>query len=273
MSDLTRAVQVSNAAQVSNASNNKTPSLANRFERPDTMNSYESNQSNHSNQSNRFYQKRQYGNNDNRTNQHNQYNQNNRPIINTSLPAKNMQQLSAGTMASLTDNRPATGRSFFMGEDDFPVFPSKSSYKQPHNAVKALQVSQVSQSEQSEQSEQKSKKPTFAELALEWTRKLQEEKEKEAAAAAAAVIVQEKEDKDKLLIERIRRISLGVKKQNTNAFDSKLDIGCHNSDHSDNDAYDSYDDQTCEDEEEEEEEEEEDIDALWNYRRNKNEMY
>ena len=39
MSDLTRVP------------NNKTPSLANRFERPDTMNSYESNQSN---QSNRF---------------------------------------------------------------------------------------------------------------------------------------------------------------------------------------------------------------------------
>ena len=209
-------------------------------------------------------------------NQNNQNNHNSRPIINTSLPAKNMQQLSAGTMASLTDNRPATGRSFFMGEDDFPVFPSKSSYKQPQNAVKteqASQVSQVSQVSQSEQSEQKSKKPTFAELAFEWTRKLQEEKEQEAAAAAAAVIVQEKEDKDKSLMERIRRINLGVKKQNTNTFDSKLDIGCHNSDHSDIDAYDSHDDQTCEVEEEEEEEEEEDIDALWNYRRNKNEMY
>jgi len=152
------------------------------------------------------------------------------------------------------DHRPTK-----LQEEDFPAFPPK------RNALTATATPSVPLP---------LSKPTFAQLATEWTKQIQDEKaEQEAAAIAEAKrLAEEQRDKDNGLMERIKRINL-VKKKNQKQDTKQLDIGCASSDHSENEAYNSQDDLTYEEEEEEEDNEEEDGDALWNYRRNKNEMY
>lgn len=119
--------------------------------------------------------------------------------------------------------------------------------------------------------EEKPKKPTFAQLANEWNRKIQEEKAKEEAEAAerAKYNMGSKEREEKEMLDKIKRMSI---KRATVSVDTKqLDIGCHVSDHSENEEYNSQDDQVYE--EEDDDEQEEDLDADWDYRKNKNEMY
>jgi hypothetical protein len=180
-------------------------------------------------------------------NSHNSHNSgsfmNERPVINTSLPTKNS----------------TSGKSSVLQDDDFPAFPSKAT----NRTTTVTSASDLP------------KRATFAQLATEWTRKMQEEKEKEKAEAEAEAARQElkKKNEDKALIESIKRMNIGTGHRNKRSHSQILDIGCNLSDNSENEQYDSQDDQHYEDDVDEEEEEEEDADALWNYRKNKNEMY
>ena len=170
--------------------------------------------------------------------------------------------------------RPQTAPKTVIKEDDFPAFPPKRTMSTMIKSNATSNATSNASAIKSTATTVVPSKPTFAQLATEWTKKIQDEKaEQEAAAIAEAKrLAEEQRDKDNGLMERIKRINL-VKKNNQKKDTKQLDIGCASSDHSENEAYNSQDDLTYEEEEDEDEEDEEDGDALWNYRRNKNEMY
>ena len=168
-------------------------------------------------------------------------------------------------------------------EDEFPALMGKAVAGKAVVEKATVEKATVEKAT-AEQSSDKPKKPTFAELASEWTKKVQEQKAKEDAERAEAeeIAAKAKAAEDKLerellrmLTSNINRLSVSQKRKHGDLGpwnDKELDIGCANSDHSEDEPYNSNDDQVYE-EEEDEEDEEEDADAFWNYRRNKNEMY
>lgn len=173
-------------------------------------------------------------------------------------------------------------------EDEFPALMGKAVARKAIAGKATVEKATVEKATvekaTTEQSSDKPKKPTFAELASEWTKKVQEQKAKEDAERAEAeeIAAKAKAAEDKLerellrmLTSNINRLSVSQKRKHGDLGpwnDKELDIGCANSDHSEDEPYNSNDDQVYE-EEEDEEDEEEDADAFWNYRRNKNEMY
>jgi len=148
-------------------------------------------------------------------------------------------------------------------------FPSLSKPKLVRAVTDAAQVTQAAQV-------QVTNRPTFAQLASEWTKKVQEQQAKEAAEAKALEEdlkrvreLKEKEERDRLKALSMGLSSVNVNKKHDSDDDKEFDIGCHVS-HGSDESYQSYDEQVCE--EEDEEEEEEDEDAYWENRRNKNEL-
>lgn len=167
------------------------------------------------------------------------------------------------------------GKSSVLQDDDFPAFPLKETRRTATTVASVTSVTVATETTETTVVKDLPKRPTFAQLATEWTRKMQEEKEKEKAEAEAEAARQElkKKNEDKALIESIKRMNIGTGNRNKRSHSQTLDIGCHLSDNSENEQYDSQDDQHYEDDVDDEEEEEEDADAIWNYRKNKNEMY
>ena len=135
--------------------------------------------------------------------------------------------------------------------DDFPAL--MSSAQRP---VKNISSTSITNS---------AKKPTFAELAGEWTRKVQEQKAKEDAEKALVeeAAAKAKAAEDRLERERMKLLNSGMNRMHVTAkrkYDDgrQLDIGCALSDNSEDEYYHSNDDVTYEEEEEEEEDYEED---------------
>ena len=115
------------------------------------------------------------------------------------------------------------------------------------------------------QNTQKTNRPTFAQLATEWSKKMKEKKEKEDAEAEEKEANEKKpKEKNSVAILSNSLHSLKMKEE-----EPVCDIGCHVSSDSDYE-YNSNDEE--EEDVEEDEEEEEDEDVCWDYRRNKNEL-
>jgi len=97
-----------------------------------------------------------------------------------------------------------------------------------------LAVTDPQSDTQSDQPDSKPKRPTFAQLASEWTKKLQEQqaKEEEEAKALEEAAKKNRERKEKEERERIRALSMGLSRVDVNRKpdsddDKECDIGCH----------------------------------------------
>ena len=118
-----------------------------------------------------------------------------------------------------------------------------------------------------------SNRPTFAQLASEWTKKLQELQVKEAAelkvAEDKAKKLKELKDKEEHERLKVRSFNVVLNKKHGSDDEKEFDIGCHVSDGSEEE-YNSQDEPPCE--EDEEDEEEEDEDEYWENKKNRNEL-
>jgi len=118
-----------------------------------------------------------------------------------------------------------------------------------------------------------SNRPTFAQLASEWTKKLQDLQLKEAEELKVAEEkakklkeLKDKEERDRL---KVRSFNVILNKKHGSDDEKEFDIGCHVSDGSEEE-YNSQDEPPCE--EDDYEEEEEDEDEYWENKKNRNEL-
>lgn len=200
-----------------------------------------------------------------------------KPLVNTSLPAKEAPQLAPATLASITSSTAATvgaatasitstlsslrlEKKFVplskvhLTDDDFPALGSKP-------AVKSAKTSTIVQG------------TNYAALSRDWAKKQEEDAiiakeaaEKERSRIQAEQFLRQKEAKEAEEF-RMRNIMLPVKR---NKIEQQvLDIGGNESDGSVAESYDSPPEIEYEEEEEEEEEE---MNSHWDGRRYRNEL-
>lgn len=189
-----------------------------------------------------------------------------KPLVNTSLPAKEAPSLVPATLASLTSN----------GEHTTDTIERTYTYK-PRNKVANVNLSSdqdfpsLGSAPKKQTEESSAAKPSFAAMAKEWAKKQKEEEElKKKEAEKNALIEAERRKKEKEDRSLLSSINANLSKllQTSKVDDDEL--GRYESDHAD----DNYSSTS----EEEIYEEEEDIqeyvdDDAWNKRRNKHDMY
>lgn len=193
------------------------------------------------------------------------YSTNDKPLVNTSLPAKEAPSLTPATLASLTSN----------GEN-IPTIPHR-----PYNAYKprskTVNINLTSDNDfpslgsvSKKENAEVAAKPSFATMAKEWAKKTKEEEE-----------VKKKEDEKNALIEAERRKKEKEDRALFTSINANLSKLLHSKPQDDSELHKYEEDHTDEDtsisdeetyEEDEEKNEYVDDDA-WNKRRNKYDMY
>jgi hypothetical protein len=190
-----------------------------------------------------------------------------KPLVNTSLPAKEAPSLVPGTLASLTSN----------GDSSTANTVERSYAYKPRS--KAANVNLSSDQDfpslggvaKKQTEESVAAKPSFASMAKDWAKKQKEEEEMQKKEAEKNALIEaerrKKEKEDRSLLSSIN--SNLSKLLNTKTVDDD-DIGKYESDHVDDDYSSTSEEETYEEEEDTQEYVDDDA---WNKRRNKHDMY
>lgn len=190
-----------------------------------------------------------------------------KPLVNTSLPAKEAPSLVPGTLASLTSN----------GERTTPDTIERSYTYKPRS--KAANVNLSSDQDfpslggvsKKQTEESAAAKPSFASMAKDWAKKQKEEEEiQKKEAEKNALVEAERRKKEKEDRSLLSSINANLSKLLHTSKVDEDELGKYESDHVDDDYSSTSEEETYEDEEDTQEYVDDDA---WNKRRNKHDMY
>lgn len=190
-----------------------------------------------------------------------------KPLVNTSLPAKEAPSLVPRTLASLTSN----------GERTTPDTVERSYVYKPRN--KAANVNLSSDQDfpslggvsKKQTEESAAAKPSFASMAKDWAKKQKEEEEiQKKEAEKNALVEAERRKKEKEDRSLLSSINANLSKLLHTSKVDEDELGKYESDHVDDDYSSTSEEETYEDEEDTQEYVDDDA---WNKRRNKHDMY